>query len=738
LYRRIREKVRQGKWVPTGGMWVESDCNVTSGESLVRQILFGTRFFRKEFNFDVKDVWLPDVFGYSAAMPQILLRSGLSHFLTQKLNWSQFTRFPHQTFWWEGIDGSRVLTHFPPVDTYNASQTGVEVLMAERRYRQKDRCSIQAIPYGYGDGGGGPTAPMLERMRRYRDLEGMPKVVPMTVKDFFAKLESESGDLPSWVGELYLELHRGTYTTQAYNKKNNRLCELGLRDAEALSALSLSEGGRYEQSRLHDAWKIVLLNQFHDILPGSSIDEVYKDSDRHYAQVLGTVREIRTSALGALARKVDTRGSGLPVVAVNTLGWERKDVVSIEGAGLKKGSAHVANSADGQEVPVQVGHDGKVRFIGTVPSVGHRTFHVRPGRSEVKDVQVTTRLLENDLVRVEFDVQGRMVRVFDKRAGREVLAPGSIGNRLILSEDKMATCGPAWDVEIYHNDKTLEQDGVLVSAKVVEQGPVRSVIRFERRISKSVVRQNIVLANGSARIDVETEIDWNAKEKDVILKVAFPVNVRADKARYEIQFGNVERPTHWNRPSDFGMFEVPAQKWADLSESDYGVALLNDCKYGHDTLGNVMRLTLLRAPKSPGNTADVGKTHTMTYSLFPHGGGYINGVVHAAHELNVPVLSQVTAARAGKVPAALSRMSVSTGNVVIDSVKKAEDDNGIIVRLYEAHGTRGRCEFRTSLPLKRLVETNLMEKEERAVAFRGGKATLRLAPFQIVTLKLIQ
>lgn len=737
IYERIRRKVKEGQWIPTGGMWVEADCNLISGESFVRQILFGTRFFRKEFGFEVKDIWLPDVFGYSAALPQIIQRSGLSYFLTQKISWSQFARFPHHSFWWEGIDGTRVLTHFPPADTYVGTLTATELLMAERLNRQKDRSSIQALPFGFGDGGGGPTSAMLERMRRYRDLEGMPKTVPMNVKDFFAKLEKESGDLPAWIGELYLEFHRGTYTTQAANKKNNRLAELGLRDAELLSAIAMTEGGRYPQDRLHDAWKTTLLNQFHDILPGSSIDEVYVDSDRHYAEILDSAREVQADAAGTLARKVDTRGNGTPVVAMNTLGWERRGVVAVAGLKPAKKQPLVASAGEADETPVQVGHDGLARFLGAIPSVGHQVFHVRPGRGDAPAVEATTRHLENDVLRVEFDEQGGLTRVFDKRAGREALEPGAVGNRLVVFEDKMVTCGPAWDMEIFYNDKPLEWDGTLLSAKVVEQGPVRSVIRFERRISKSILRQNIVLTAGSAQVDFETEIDWNEKEKDVILKVAFPVNVHADKARYEIQFGNVERPTHWNRPSDFGMFEVPAQKWVDLSEGDYGVALLNDCKYGHDTHGNVMRLTLLRAPKSPGKTADVGKTHTLTYSLLPHSGNYVNGVVRAAHELNVPVLAQVAAAHAGQVPAALSRLSVSTPNVVIDTVKKAEDDQAIIVRLYEAHGTRGSCEFRTTLPVKKLLETDLMEQNPRPVAFRGGKASLNVSPFQIVTLKLV-
>jgi alpha-mannosidase len=300
----------------------------------------------------------------------------------------------------------------------------------------------------------------------------------------------------------------------------------------------------------------------------------------------------------------------------------------------------------------------------------------------------------------------------------------------------MATCGPAGDVDIFYNDKPREYDGRLLSAKVLEEGSVRSVVRFRRAISKSVITQDVVLTAGSARVDFVTSIDWDRAEKDVILKVAFPVNVHATKARYEIQFGSVERPTHWNRPNDFGMFEVPAQKWADLSEGDYGVALLNDCKYGHDTHGNVMRLTLLRAPKSPGKTADVGKRHTMTYSILPHSGAFTNGVVRAGYELNVPIAAAAVNSHAGKLPARLSHMSISGENVVIDTVKKAEDDRAIIVRMYETHGCHGKRTFATGMPVKRVMETNLMEEEERTLTLHNGKVDISFKPFQIVTIKL--
>jgi alpha-mannosidase len=349
LYKRIKEKVRKGQFVPTGCMWVEADCNVTSGESLVRQVLFGTRFFREEFGHEVACLWLPDVFGYSAAMPQILKRSGINYFLTQKISWCQFTTFPYHSFWWEGIDGSTVLAHFPPSNDYNSQLRADQMLGAARRYREKDRSPIQAVPYGFGDGGGGPTRDQLERLRRYRDLEGVPKLAPMTAPDFFHRLEAESTDLRTWVGELYLELHRGTLTTQANNKKLNRKSELALRDAEILSAINLCSKGTYRQGELNGAWKTVLLNQFHDIIPGSSISLVYL-----------------------------------------------------------------------------------ARFLGTVPSIGHAVFHIRPGESDAPEVRADDKGMENDLVRIRFDRQGRIRGIFDKVARREAVPQGAIANQLIL------------------------------------------------------------------------------------------------------------------------------------------------------------------------------------------------------------------------------------------------------------------------------------------------------------------
>lgn len=632
LYRRIRQRVGEGRWCPTGCMWVEPDTNIPSGESLVRQILFGTRFFEKEFNVRPRSLWLPDVFGYSAALPQILKRSGVDYFLTIKISWNQFTRFPHHSFWWEGIDGSRVLAHFPPADSYNCLVTASQILTAERNYRQKDRCSIQAMLYGLGDGGGGPTAEMLERLRRYRDLEGMPKLQPMSPEDFFKHLESQAAELPIWVGELYPELHRGTYTTRARNKKFNRQCEVLLREAEILSSFVLSEGGRYPQQALNECWKLLLLNQFHDILPGSSIDAVYADSDRHYATILKQASRIRETALRQLAAKVDTRGIGVPIVAINSLSWERRGIIGTELRGLRRNKYYVALAPDGNTTPVQLCSDGVARFIGTVPALGYRVFHIRTGKPSSAAVLASPNRMENDLLRVDFDRNGRLTRVLDKRISRDVLAAGAVGNQFVIYEDKPVNW-PAWDIDIFHEDKPLEQGGELISAEVVEQGAVRAVLRQRRRISRSEITQDVILTHGSARLDFVTAIAWG-EEKDVLLKVLFPVNVRADRARYEIQFGNVERPTHRNRTHDQAQFEVVAHRWVDLAETDYGVALLNDGKYGHSVHGNVMKLTPLRAPREPGKTPDVNLTHNFTYALFPHPGSYVNGVVRAGYELN--------------------------------------------------------------------------------------------------------
>ena len=733
LWRRIKQKVKAGQWVPTGAAWVEMDCNITGAESLVRQMLFGTRFWKDEFNHAATCLWLPDVFGYSAALPQILKRSGVPHFLTQKISWNLVTKFPHHSFHWEGIDGTRVLSHFLPTDSYNALMTAGEVCYAARNYRQKDRSGIQASLFGFGDGGGGPIAKMLETRRRLEDFEGTPKCVPMGPTEFFRRLADESTDLPVWVGELYLEMHRGTLTTQSRVKRYNRQCELTLRQAECLGAMTLPFGGKVRQADLNAAWKLVLLNQFHDVIPGSSITKVYEDSWRQYGEALATAAACRDASMKTYASKVDTRGEGAAIVAFNSLSWDRDAVVECSVKGLPN---PVAVAADGAIVPVQKGADGVGRFIGRLPAMGHAVFHLRPGKApELPVVSATKTSLENDRVRVKIDAKGRITSLVDKATRREAVARGGAANELVLYEDKPNSYD-AWDIEVFYRDKPLVTDGEVVSIDVIEQGPVRAVVRIVKTISKSTITQDVVLTAGSPRVDVVNTVDWG-DEKDVLLRANFAMNVRSDHARYEIQFGNVERPTHENRPHDLAQFEVAAQKWADLSEGDFGVAVLNTCKYGHNVRGNVMGLSLLRAPKYPDPAADVNQRHEFTYSLLAHEGGYTNGVVRSAYELNVPVQAVAAPASKGTLPPVASQMTVTGENVVIETVKKAEDDGAVIVRLYEAHGSRGKRTFRTSMPVKRIVECDLMEHEEKVLADKTGRVSLDLKPFQIRTLKLV-
>ncbi len=742
LFRQIRKKVKSGQWTPTGCMWIEADCNLTSGESLVRQVLYGTRYIRDLYGEAPDCLWLPDVFGYSAALPQILRRSGIRYFLTQKISWNQVTRFPHHSFHWEGLDGSEVLSHFPPVNTYNARLSAQELAEGAKRYRQKDRSDLQLVPFGFGDGGGGPTRDMLERRRRYENFEGMPKTVPMSPRDFFARLEVESDTFPRWVGELYLELHRGTLTSQARNKRHNRKAELGLREAEFLaSVLEATVGAPYPGKDLTRAWRTVLLNQFHDIIPGSSITKVYEDSERDYAEVFATLDRLRSRGLRRYAAHVDTRGQGQPVLLINPLSWARDEVVEAAVPGLDRRRRWEAVDAEGQARPVQVGADGRARFRAAVPSLGHAAVHLRKAGKLAKaerpvEVTATPTRLENEHLRVDLDAQGRLVRVVDKDAGRDVLAEGGIGNRLQVFEDKPVNW-EAWDVDIFYKEKLLEQDGALESVEVAEAGPVRGVIRIVRRISRSRVVQDLVLAARSRRLDFETSVDWDESEKQVLLKVAFPLRVRSEVARFEIQFGDVARPTHRNLPSDMSRFEVVGHKWADLSEGGYGAALLNDSKYGYDAEGDTLRLSLLRAPRHPDPKADVGQTHRFTYSLFPHAGDHRHGVVRAGYELNAPVLAAPVRAARGEWAARQSWIAADADHVVIDTVKRAEDDGAMVVRLYECHGQRGPCTLTLGVPASRVVETDLMEREEAELPVKNGKVRLEVTPYQLRTLKVV-
>ncbi len=711
LYARIKQKVKEGRFIPAGGSWVEPDCNIPSGEALVRQFVFGQRFFQQEFGITCTEFWEPDVFGYSAALPQILRGVGMPHFLTIKLSWSQFNKIQSHTFWWEGLDGSRVLTHFPPADNYNAEANVHDVLFSMTNYKDLERSNEGYMLFGFGDGGGGPSLPMLEQVSRMRDVDGLPRTEMRAPADFFKRLEEDAQDLTTWVGELYLELHRGTYTTQAHNKRYNRQSELLLRDIEFLSAAAHAvKGAAYPTATVNGMWKRVLTNQFHDIIPGSSIKMVYEDSTADYEDLLATGKGLRQNALQAFAGTQ----SGSRVFVANTLDHARSAVIE-----LPEGAAGFQTAAN-----------GKGLAMVNVPSMGYAVAEPKAAESQVSvRMRAGQFVLENNSLRAVMGKDGSLLSLVEKHSGREAVAPGSAANHFVIFDDTPANWD-AWDVDAYHLEKR-DEVGAAVSAKVIEEGPLRAALAFEYTLSpNSSLRQVVSLTALANHLEFSTDVDWHEDHK--FLKVEFPVNVRSQQATYEIQFGHLQRPTHFNTSWDMARFEVCAHKWADLSEPDFGVTLFNDCKYGGGTQGNIMRLSLLRAPKMPDPTADMGK-HTFRYGLMAHSGTFQQAdVVRTGYEFNVPLLASLTDAQ----PIDVSFFQIDQAGVIIDTVKKAEDSDAIIVRLYEAFGCKQSVLLGSSLAVVSAARCNLLEVEDEPVAWQDGQVALDLHPFQIVTLKL--
>lgn len=716
LYERIKAKVKSGQFVPAGGSWVEPDCNLPSGEALVRQFLFGQRFFRREFGITCEEFWEPDVFGYSAALPQILRQVGMKYFLTIKLSWNQFNKLSSHTFKWEGIDGSQVLTHFPPADTYNSMADVREVLYSQTNYKDLDRSSEAYLLFGWGDGGGGPTRAMLEQLQRMKDVDGLPRVEMRAPNTFFTRLEKNSEDLMTWVGELYFELHRGTYTSQANNKKYNRQSEFMLHDVEFLSAIAhATRQYAYPNAELDRLWKLVLTSQFHDIIPGSSIRLVYEDSNAHYQTVLGTGAALRNQAAVALLGQPVERGQ--QVCVVNTTSFNREEVIE-----LPQGTKGI-----------QTGADGKSLAVASAPSYGYTIYS--PATSTSQQVSVTeeekTVVLENNYVKAVFSRDGSLTSLFDKSAHREAVEPGQNANHFVIYDDHPNNWD-AWDVDAFHLEKRFEVSGAT-SCRVVEKGPLRAALAFEYALSPhSKLTQTVQLNAISPRLDFNTEVEWHERHK--FLKVEFPLNVRSANATYEIQFGHLQRPTHFNTSWDMARFEVVAHKWADLSDPLFGVALLNDSKYGYATHGNVMRLSLLRAPTSPDPEADQGH-HIFRYALLPHTGSpQTAGVIAEGYCFNNPLQIFPTASNPGQQ----SYFSLSDPQGVIDTVKKAEDSEDIIVRLYESQGTHGVIRLMSTLPVASARRCNLLEDDDEGKPLPWTDSGLEFAvkPFEIVTFKL--
>lgn len=730
LMERIKERVAEGRWEAEGGMWLEADCNLTSGESLTRQFMYGKRFFKEEFGVDNKILWLPDVFGYSGALPQIMKKSGVDYFMTTKLAWNQINKIPNDTFIWRGIDGSEVLTHLittlgigqDPKEsfftTYNGNLHPDALMGGWERYQNKQINNDILISYGYGDGGGGPTRQMLEVSKRMeKGIKGLPKVRQETARTYFDELNARVKDnrrLDTWEGEFYFEYHRGTYTSMARNKRGNRKSELMLMDLELLGILAKD----YPAEELTRLWRdIVLLNQFHDILPGSSIAEVYDVTKVEYEQLAKDVSGMIGARLAAIA------GKGEDITLFNTTGFERCDVVKLGAV-----NASALKDSDGNVYPIQQTTDGAVAYVKGLPAKGYKTFALSEAACVSPFARQDDYHLETPFYSIALDENGHFTSIFDKENEREVLKAGKKGNMLRLYEDKPIYFDN-WDIDMYYTEKSWEVNDLL-RMQWTEEGSVRATLELQWQCSQSVITQKIHFYANNRRIDFETVADW--KEHQHLLKAEFPVDIHSDEATFEVQFGNVTRKVHTNTSWEKARFESCAQKWMDFSEGNYGISLLNNCKYGHSVMDGTIGLTLIKCGVEPNPNADV-EMHEFTYSLYPHSGTWKQAdTVKEAYNINQPAYA-VHGGDAGKC---YSFASVNKGNVVLETIKQAENGDGTVLRLYECENSRTKTTLTVPGEFTKAYATNLLEEIEEELPIAGGKVVFTIKPYEIKTILL--
>lgn len=712
IFARIKARVAEGRWEVMGGMWVEADCNIPGGEALVRQILLGRSYFRDTFgDVETPVLWLPDTFGFPWSLPQLMKLSGLECFVTNKLNWNQYNRMPSSAMWWQGVDGTRVLAqflttpravqHLPFPTNYKSDLSAAEVIGTVSNATSGPDVTDFLIAYGYGDGGGGPTEDLVLKARAYAAMPGAPQVQMGRVGPAMEAIREQAARLPIWNDELYMEGHRGTLTSQAWIKRANRLAERAMHDTEAAIVLAWPEGAPREvRERLTTAWRLICLNQFHDILTGTSIPVVFDDARRDYESVQTEAQTLREMAFARLGE-----GPGISL-------FNPAPVASAQVAFLPGGT-------EGQPV-----EGGSLVLTGPLPAYGVTPL---PGKSPQGPVSITRvgddHVLENNEVRVTVDASGALTSLVHLATGRETLAPGETGNQLWVFEDRPLSWD-AWDIDVFHEDRSARMDSPA-EIEITETGPLRAALRITRHYRNSRIVQEVRLAAASPRVDFVTDITW--AEQHTLLKVAFPVDVHQSRANYEIQWGEIERPTHRNTTWDYARFEVPAQKWADLSESGFGVALLNDCKYGYDIRDNVMRLTLVKSSTSPDPGADQGHHH-FTYALLPHAED--PALVRAeARRLNDPVLALPGTAHLAPL------VSCAAQNVVLETLKPAEDGRGFILRLYEAGHRRGPVRIAFGRRMQSVFVCDLLENELTPLDIDGDSVNLSLKPFEILSLR---
>lgn len=734
IYEEIKKRAAEGRWEVDGGMWVEADCNLTSGESLTRQILIGSKFIKDEFGKDVEYLWLPDVFGYSWALPQILKKSGIDMFMTTKISWNQYNRMPHDTFRWKGMDGSEVLTHFITTPepwnepgswfyTYNGLLTAKTVKGVWDAYSEKEMNKDLLISYGYGDGGGGVNRDLLEARRRIDKIPGLPALKTSTAGEYFRNLKETVKEtdqyVHTWDGELYLEYHRGTYTSQGYNKRMNRKMELLYRKTEwmtAMHAVLEHDMDKAEQEKLTQGWKMILTNQFHDIIPGSSIHEVYEDSRRDYEKVKCIAEEVTADYKAAVLE--DQEGA---YTVYNASGWNMNELAAVPAE-----DAVIYVDAEGNILPSQKAGDVTYVLVREVPAMGHKVIYAKKGENKAESSVFTVngRTIETPFYSISLNGYGQIIRLFDKTEDREVLAAGERGNVLQMFEDKPID-NDAWDIDIFYQQKMREVTD-LTSFEVTQCGALRLVIHMEWNYMNTAIAQDMILYSQDRRIDFRTDVDF--QERQQLLKAAFTVDIRSTFATYDIQYGNVRRANHWNTSWDQARFESVGHRFADLSERNYGVALMNDCKYGYDIKDNQIRISLLRSGLQPDHIQDVGR-HEFTYSLLPHKGDFVDGhVVEEAYALNNPV---DVFRGADKAPYE-SFFTVDNVQVEIDAVKKSEDGKYLVVRFHDFAGAKQRVEVKPSFAWKAWAESNL--REYPMEDFRNDKIVMELHPYEIKTI----
>jgi alpha-mannosidase len=747
IYKQIKRRITEGRWEPIGSTWVEPDCNIPNGESFIRQILFGKRFFKQEFGIDSEIIWLPDTFGFNWALPQILKKSGINYFYTSKLTWNDTTVFPFNSFWWQGIDGTKILAHASPV--------GLEGQIAPKFLIESGKSAEQsAMPpilqtFGYGDGGGGPTKEHLELAIILKTLTGLPSSILSSVREFFKQIEEQSANLPTWNNELYLETHRGTYTTHAWIKKENRLSETLLYTSELLSTIAMIFGKsialrRYPKNELDQAWKKLLLNQFHDIIPGTAIADVYKDTQDDYQWIKGTCLAIIQNCIQGFSKVNRKSRTEFQFSIFNPLNWARNEYIELF---IKSKDKHFSiEDEKGKSIIYQIVKNNKLEqrllcYVEDIPAFGFKNLIVRAQHGSADSFvpwKTSTHGLESPLFKVHLDCKGTFSSIYAKHHRRELIQKGKRGNIFYTFQD-IPKQWEAWNIESDYEKYKIEL-WKFKHMKFIEHGPLRATIRLEFKSDNgSTISQDVLLYHQLPRIDFQTSVRW--LERQTLMKVAFPFNLKRPNATYEIPFGAINRSTKPTIGWDKAKFEVPSQQWADISDTKFGISLLNDSKYGYDAKENTLRLTILRSPHYPHTNEpwcsdedliDQGN-HTFCYSIYPHNNNWAQGeTVRRARELNNPIIVFPNSIVEG-IPSILTS---SKPNIIVDAIKKAENNDSIIIRIHEAHGIATESAFHLNVNSKDVLECDLLENDLKPIKIKRDKLSLKFRPFEIKTIKI--